>query len=136
MKTEQEIFDEVLSKLRKQGKPSMRGFACLYRGPESMKCAVGHLIPDTHYLPEFDASSFEEAQTDVGYLSAFNAKFREALRAGGVDCGEARGLLIALQTAHDGWAIKGIEYWENLMEGVAKRWNLSYTQPKERNHAD
>ncbi|WP_353645740.1 hypothetical protein [Mesorhizobium sp. WSM2239] len=29
---------------------------CAYRGPNNLKCAIGHLIPDDKYHPEMDGS--------------------------------------------------------------------------------
>lgn len=42
------IFDFVRQKINEQGRPSMLsdGGACLYRGPDGIKCAAGHLISD------------------------------------------------------------------------------------------
>jgi hypothetical protein len=51
----QEVFDFVCLKVLEQGKPSMRGTGCAYRGEGGLKCAVGHLIRDEDYRKEFDS---------------------------------------------------------------------------------
>lgn len=57
----QEIFDYVYSCMEKQNwQRSMSTGSwpgvnrCRYRGNNGMKCAIGHLIPDDKYKPEFD----------------------------------------------------------------------------------
>lgn len=50
----QELFNEVYTKLAIQGKASMGinpdgGNMCAYRGPDGLKCGIGHLIPDSLY---------------------------------------------------------------------------------------
>lgn len=51
--TAQEIFDTVVRALREQGMPSMDENECRYRtegdNGNTLKCAVGHLIPDDVY---------------------------------------------------------------------------------------
>jgi hypothetical protein len=47
---DQQVFDYVVEKLREQGCQSIsEGGNCLYRGPNGLKCAAGHLIPDDKY---------------------------------------------------------------------------------------
>ena len=63
MLTEQQVFDRVAKHLLTQNKKSGhwvcgtgfgRIFDCLYRGPNGLKCAIGVLIPDEKYEPEFE----------------------------------------------------------------------------------
>jgi hypothetical protein len=43
----QKVFDKAVSKVVKQGAKSENTYGdCRYRGPDDMKCAVGHLISD------------------------------------------------------------------------------------------
>lgn len=49
--TPQEVFDTAVNGVIAQGRPSATahsygGFACLYRGPNGLKCAAGHLFTD------------------------------------------------------------------------------------------
>lgn len=52
----QETFDRVAKHLLKQNKQSTRqdSSACLYRGPDGLKCAVGCLIQDSEYHPSME----------------------------------------------------------------------------------
>lgn len=55
----QEVFNEVWNGLKSQGwqKSSDRG-SYYYRHPNGrLKCAIGHLIPDEEYRPEFEGKS-------------------------------------------------------------------------------
>lgn len=47
------VFDIAAEALLKQGKKScdVDGDLCLYRGPNGVRCAIGHLIPDAQYSP-------------------------------------------------------------------------------------
>lgn len=47
-------FDTALTGLRAQGRKSVSGEDCLYRGPDGTKCGVGFLIPDDRYSPDLD----------------------------------------------------------------------------------
>jgi hypothetical protein len=49
MNTMQEEFDAVVEHLFKQGRRSMNGRHCAYRGEEGTSCAVGCRIPDDYY---------------------------------------------------------------------------------------
>lgn len=55
----QEIFNKVVTKVLKQGKPSVldAGCACLYRSPDGSKCAAGHLLPDKEYNESLEYTS-------------------------------------------------------------------------------
>lgn len=51
----QEIFDKVAAHLATQKVASFERFqGCLYRGPKGTMCAVGCLIPDSAYSPDFE----------------------------------------------------------------------------------
>lgn len=53
--TAQEIFDKVATHLATQKVASFERFqGCLYRGPNGTMCAVGCLIPDSAYSPDFE----------------------------------------------------------------------------------
>lgn len=54
----QQAFDKAYLGLKAQGfERSHKNEACLYRGPDGKKCALGHVIPDEHYLPEMEHDS-------------------------------------------------------------------------------
>lgn len=60
----QEIFNKAIRALHAQPQKSYDEFTgtCFYRGPEGIKCAIGHLIPDEEYNPKFEGEipSFSE----------------------------------------------------------------------------
>ena len=64
--TSQGIFDFVVPRLAVQGKRSRRSedsSLCSYRGPNGLKCAVGHLIPDSLYKKEMDYNQEEDGSS-------------------------------------------------------------------------
>lgn len=86
-RTRQEIFDLAWNGLKAQGFRRAYGgigVGCLYRGPDGMKCAIGHCIADERYDPEMDM---------CGQRSL-------AFRAAGV-ASEDYDFAIELQTVHD-----------------------------------
>ena len=85
----QEVFDIVVNHLFTQGRPSYGGVQnCMYRAPDGLRCAVGVLIPDNLYDPEFEGDT-----ADCVIQKLFNKD-----RA---DWREHKGLLLALQEVHD-----------------------------------
>lgn len=56
--TNQELFDKVVRAIVKQGRGSINSEGlCVYRGPDGLKCAVGHIIPDELYSPLIEKTS-------------------------------------------------------------------------------
>jgi len=84
--TKQETFDLVALALVKQGGPSVMFGRCKYRGDNGRRCAAGHCIPDSDYLPEFE-----------GYCIHGDSTLTQVL----VDAGHDTGVLTSLQGAHD-----------------------------------
>jgi hypothetical protein len=63
MRSQQEIFTLVLESLRAQGKQAIDNHGhCRLRGVGGTKCAVGFLIPDSEYSPDFDTSDFLQTE--------------------------------------------------------------------------
>ena len=54
---DQSAYDHVCACLAIQGRRSTSDNTCLYRGPNGLRCAVGHCIPDDEYLSSFDSPS-------------------------------------------------------------------------------
>lgn len=52
--TDQEVFDKVARHLLTQGCKSISGGNCAYRGEGRTKCAIGCLIEDNLYDPDFE----------------------------------------------------------------------------------
>jgi len=108
--TAQEIFDVSVAGLRAQGRKALKSFVteleedeleggcglthtdwtCAYRGDGGVMCAVGQLIPDSLYDPDWDCAS----GTNVKSLLDGNDGLR-SLR-------QHEGLLESMQSAHDG----------------------------------
>lgn len=83
----QELYDYIVEAIVKQGRPSVGdNDRCLYRGPDGLKCAYGHVIPDSLYSEELEGESVE--------ILADRGKFPETLQ-------EHEALLQNLQYAHD-----------------------------------
>lgn len=60
MLTKQEMFNIFVPAIIKQGRKSMRNTVstwCAYRSHDGLKCAVGMLIPDELYTPEWEQKS-------------------------------------------------------------------------------
>lgn len=111
--TAQQVYDAVAKALLKQGKPSVdEQNHCQYRGPNGLKCAAGHLIPDRLYNP-----TIENKQISVLLLSKADRKdwFSPELSAW---FGEEKhaDLIYALQQAHDNATSEFDE------EGCAREW--------------
>jgi len=91
--TAQEVFDKSVGGIIAQGGPSMgpNGF-CAYRGENNCKCAVGQVMDDLYYLPEYDCNEEGEGTT-----------LSQLLRKGRVQPNllPHTDLLIALQHRHD-----------------------------------
>ena len=57
MNTLQDIFNRAYFGLASQGfalSSFSGGGPCLYRGPNGLKCAIGHCIPDDRYNPKIE----------------------------------------------------------------------------------
>lgn len=142
MMTAQQIFNKVAKHLATQQVQSRgrAGGKCMYRGRNGTSCAVGCLIPDSHYRLEFDSvSDLRDAieaspdsldsnalmprTTSVNSL-IYYLPFADALRAGGVDPVQHLNLLRELQDVHDalsaGYSVHAVR---NLLE-IATDYNL------------
>ena len=123
MMTKQEIFDTVVTHLRKQAVRSMRGPDCVYRSPDGLKCAVGCLIPDSEYKSNWEGYtvlSISEAPENKDFQSYLKSKV-------GLDNMK---LLQALQRAHDNESFAPGHTWEDRFERIAEDFELTLL-PKE-----
>lgn len=113
--TTQQVFDQIVNHLRKQGKPSMdkHGNGCLYHGPNGLKCAAGCLIADDEYSPEMDNNPADDTTwqylIDTGVVPSHFSK-----------------LIIHMQHLHD---LKHHEDWESEFEKAAQTFDLEYKKP-------
>ncbi len=119
--TPQEIFDKAVLGVLKQGKRSVKDtHQCAYRGDGGLKCAVGFLIDDDDLARRMD-----DYGDDLHFLLAGGSLKSELPNF----LYEHRGLLCALQKAHD-----RLEHWDIGTKivaakfcDVAAEYNLSTT---------
>lgn len=55
----QEIFNKVAEHLLTQNAKAMLGEECVYRSEDGCRCAIGCLIPDELYRPEFEGKNVD-----------------------------------------------------------------------------
>lgn len=99
----QKYFDKAVAGLASQGFVQSTGTSmfgdCAYRGINGLKCAVGHLIDDSEYDPEYEGSSVEvvlrECDTSIG---------REILSLSEKEQKDMVSFLAYLQIAHDNYS--------------------------------
>lgn len=114
--TAQQVFDQVARHLLQQRRRAIKvdagfGAKCRYRAPDGAKCAIGCLIGDLEYDPEFEGHSWPqllERSKRLGYnLPAEHLE-----------------LLKTLQGIHDG---TDPDFWRGNLKVVAERWGLATT---------
>lgn len=90
--TNQEVFDAVVKGLAAQDFQKslvQGGMLCAYRGEGGLRCAAGHLIPDSIYRPEFEGKEIRRLCEHIPEVTA--------LFGAGVD----GNFVSALQRMHD-----------------------------------
>lgn len=121
----QQLFDDVVNHLRKQGCKSLsekEGF-CRYRGKNGTSCAIGGIIPDELYFPGLENKTVHmicfprdgEASYELSNVANLIGKSNQKL-------GDA------LQVVHD---VKEITDWEDEFKRIANEFHLIYSQSKE-----
>lgn len=131
--TTQEIFDTVVNHLFTQGRPALGEFdngngaqnGCVYRNKEGLKCAVGCLINDVHYNPEFENCTlfYFVSNTDEAPVAGSNL-LRDAIERSvtfKLTC-EQLSLLDSLQRMHD---FSDVANWSDRIKELASKSNLS-----------
>lgn len=120
----QDIFDKVATHLLKQNKrcegdvqlvDGSNYHGCLYRGPNSLKCAAGCLIPDEDYKPELEGHSIDEDAPYSLISEYFMEKYeynKEIIR-----------FIKELQVIHD---CSYVEDWKSELKNRAKREGLTF----------
>jgi hypothetical protein len=66
--TKQEYYDLLMDSADNGTFPSADGVCCQYRGPDGKKCAIGLLIADYDYKPEFEGSVYSCNNKIYGYV--------------------------------------------------------------------
>lgn len=120
--TAQEVYDQVISHLRKQGEKagyfdySNDKFICQYRDENGRKCAAGCLIADNEYSPEMENKIWDPEEC-YGYVSPWK-------KLGYNLCQKHDSLIITLQGVHDTYEP---DQWEARFKSVAINFGLEYT---------
>ena len=110
----QAIFSKVVKHLLKQNEKSVKicrkngSTICLYRGPSSLKCAIGCLIKDKYYNPDLETKT------------CGNSTILQALSLSGIKKPNIS-LLGNLQICHDNSAP---DRWEEKLNEIAKAHKL------------
>lgn len=91
--TSQEVFDTVAKHLFGQGRPAAKldefgdPDGCFYRSADGLKCAIGALIPDDQYDPEFEGSAASTIAHAIPSLHGVSSSLLDCLQ-GVHDSGE------------------------------------------------
>lgn len=109
--TIREVFDKVRDHLLSQNERCTDGTVCLYRNKKGQKCAIGCLIMDFFYRPEFE-----------GKLAG-DSNVVDALKKSGVKYGAMEPMVRRLQNLHDrhpaeDWASKLVEIEKEFITGM------------------
>lgn len=105
----QEIFDKVATHLLTQNAKSIDGKACMYRGPNGLRCAVGGIIPDDLMNEcNFEGASVRQLFEEPAIEEYFGK--------------ENETLLHALQILHDN---TNVSEWKTRLQGTADIFGLS-----------
>ena len=80
--TEQEVFDTISAHLLRQRVKSMLhpNETCAYRSLKGLSCAVGCLIPQKDYKPEYERSGWLQLLAQYEYLPRRHSDFLSALQ--------------------------------------------------------
>ncbi len=107
----QELYNKVATHLLTQNKKSVENYIdCKYRGDNGLKCAIGCLIPDELYTPEFEGLK----------LCNLPSVLLESIGINSVSC---KSLASDLQTIHDHWSVN---HWKSELERLAVHYDLNY----------
>jgi uncharacterized LabA/DUF88 family protein len=119
MRTAQELYEQIVLHLRKQGKKSTRpnlgspdGVLCVYRSNTGLSCAIGCTIPPEEYNPAME-------NKDVYGLLEYKLLTKDRER----EFNKHIALLSAMQRIHDSMAI---DKWETNFRIVADEFKLEY----------
>ena len=110
----QEIFSHVKHHLLTQNKKAYvlttgGRESCKYHSPDGLRCAVGCLISEEEYEPEFEGKSIEIILSNVGIT---------------LQQPKTLSLLNKLQGIHDDTC--NVEYWSNELRKLADSYKLTY----------
>jgi hypothetical protein len=114
--TPQQVFDQVVTHLRTQGKKSLLNDQhCVYRGDGGLKCAAGCLISDAEMEAMLEVNV--NVNDGLSWVGLINNNLAPK---------EHRELVAELQYIHDH---KEIDAWETEFEVCAGNFELYYMEP-------
>lgn len=125
--TMQQVFDIAAPALLAQGKESMRrrnpdaeddfsiGLVCAYRGDNGLKCAIGHIIPDSIYNVDMEGRAVMEVYT-------MYPEFKTLLTGEGEWEVNMASFLEALQSVHDNYEPNK---WDQALRDLADDFSLN-----------
>lgn len=115
-KNNQDAFDKVLKAIRKQNyqRSVNTDGACKYRGPNGLRCAAGHLIPNSLYKVSIEGLSISNNKMPDEVKNYFDAV--------------SMNLIQDMQFAHDNNLEESITAWEIRMKEIANNYGLTYTE--------
>ena len=120
----QQIYDEMMDKMRAQGKKATDSYGmCQYQTPEGLHCVVGCMLPDSLLSGRED----DMRGKSVGFLPADILDYLTETLAEGDR--EALNFYRHCQMAHDNGAVdaKWARAFEQNMQNVALIFDLTYT---------
>jgi hypothetical protein len=123
MTMKQEAFNTVAIALRKQRVASYSpSSGCVYRGPNGLKCAVGHLIPDSQYKKEMEnvGASHLLIKYDIPALKSGDDNFVELLD----DMQSAHDSCLADYGGSESTIRNGLKAWQAKMREIAEQYGL------------
>ena len=126
-RTQQEVVDTVAKHLREQGERSMAEDGdgdpmCAYRGEAGRMCAIGCLISDGRYRPQWEGIGVNHSMANVVYGREAGANERRLLRA--------------LQNLHDFAPPADFRGWVNdNLRTLCNRFRLVYPEPAKKAEA-
>lgn len=117
----QYLFNTSVKGVIDQGTKSVKEsdpYSCVYRGPNNLKCAVGHLISDTYYDAGFESLGIadnDEIQDAVSESVGFELE------------DNAINLLTDLQDYHDNTPLTNfVEEFKDQASLIARHLNLEW----------
>lgn len=115
--TQQQVFDQVVTHMRKQGRKSLLengngvGGTCRYLTPDGLRCAAGCLIAANEYVRAMD-EGIEGVFSSTTWVDLIKQKLVPDTHSE---------LIIQLQQVHDSY---DLDKWETGFINVAERFGL------------
>lgn len=116
--TEQDVFNNAYIGMLRQNRrsaKSLHGNQCLYRGPNGLKCAIGHSIPDELYSASMENVAFL-------HIIRPEARFKGSKELRKLFANVSDNLIRELQSIHD---TVEVHRWKFHLDNLAVRYKLN-----------